>query len=278
MFIFMLCCFVILAFIWRRKIYRNVLMKKAAFSVIFGALIYCAFYAWTPSAYKETGRVGDLFWNRLFVGVGLNPAWPFGNLKEVYSGCQKYIPGGLRPGLLDQNGHCVWEVYVEAHGMPPAKIQEELYGAQYEHAMREAFVNLLLNYPRETLKTFLYYKPLMVINTIRETFKFQFQFKLGGAMLIAQLIVLMGFSMLGVIEGEWRTTRITIGLLVLAAVCSCSLYVAAWGNIFTMSELLFYVYALIGAIIVVGIRGLPIILQVIFKIGPVRHSALPFEG
>src|SRR5207247_1268830 len=117
----------------------------------------------TPASYRESGRVGEVIWTRFYISLTMHPEWPFGNLNEVYSGCKNNFPTGLAHGGGNVNSHCVWQVYAQQHGL--SNSGENTFDKTFEKVMRDAFFYAVFTYPRQSLETFLYYKPLMFANT-----------------------------------------------------------------------------------------------------------------
>jgi len=128
------------------------LLFPAALLVGLGGLTRATF-----SDHAHAGRLIPVVWHRVFISLGANPEWPFAGLREKYR-CPG-IPEGLVPSTIDRNGHCVWLAYTHALGIPEATAALELYNADYERGLRTVFFTTLVSYPRQTIETFLYYKP-----------------------------------------------------------------------------------------------------------------------
>jgi hypothetical protein len=128
-----------------------------------------------PSNYLGDGRFTGVIWHRAFVGLGYNPEWPFGDLREKYK-CDT-VKGGpasiLRPGPLDANGLCIWQHYRQEH--PEVPNTALVYGAQYERVLREAFFEVVREYPRQVWQTEIYYKSKMAHTEIRDAIHPQFR-------------------------------------------------------------------------------------------------------
>src|SRR5208282_4169581 len=86
-------------------------LGKGAFIAVLSAVLVASFYLWVPQGYKESGRITGLVWHRVLISLGLNPAWPFGDLSDEYASCKHYAVSrqGLVPGIYDANGGCIWE-------------------------------------------------------------------------------------------------------------------------------------------------------------------------
>jgi hypothetical protein len=162
--------------LWRNRRDRSRMWRHIANGVFVGG-VACAFLAiillLLPPNYLAEGRITGQVWHRAFVGLGLNPEWPFGNLREVYNCDCPEMPGlRLEPGALDNNGVCVWVHYANAFNIqrfPEGTIPPRPFvkPAPYDTAEREAFFNVARLYPRQALETFIYYKPPWILGEIR---------------------------------------------------------------------------------------------------------------
>src|ERR1700683_219639 len=144
------------------------LVGKLAVIGLAGVAALSAVAAAVPRDYLTEGRFGPTVWERVTQGLGTNPAWPFAGVNEMFD-CKEFIPQGLQPGTLDDNGHCIWFDYVLKHNIPIAKASEQVLGSSYETAMREAFFKIAARYPADVLKTFIYYKPKRIVRSIRRS-------------------------------------------------------------------------------------------------------------
>ena len=70
---------------------RN-LLRKGAFIAFLSGVLGASFYLWVPQAYKDSGQITGVFWHRMVISLGANPAWPFGDLRDVYAPCKPYHP------------------------------------------------------------------------------------------------------------------------------------------------------------------------------------------
>jgi hypothetical protein len=153
--------------LWKNRHDRSGLRRQLGSGVFIGS-VACAFLTiillLLPPNYLAEGRITGQVWHRTFVGLGLNPEWPFGNLREVYDCESPEMPGlRLEPGALDTNGVCVWVHYANAHNIQRFPVKP----ASLEAAEREAFFSVARLYPREVLGTFIYYKPAMIFAEIK---------------------------------------------------------------------------------------------------------------
>jgi hypothetical protein len=140
-------------------------LASGAFVAVMGGGLFGLIVMFLPAHYFSEGRISGVAWHRAFISLGLNPTWPFGNLRETYNCDYAEAPGGrLEPGLLDANGWCIWVHYAHAHGiqaspMPPASS---------ESAEREAFFNVARLYPRQVWETYFHYKSSMLAAEIEQ--------------------------------------------------------------------------------------------------------------
>jgi hypothetical protein len=237
-----------IAILRRRERRRVLLVLKEAGAVIAVALVaYGIYYSVVLNAYKQSGYVGDLFWHRIFISYGANPAWPFGTLNDVYSACKRGIPRGLVAGIVDQNGHCVWNAYVLDRGLSSGYANSQLYSSEYERALRSAFFKVLVAYPRESIATFLYYKPIMIIHALRALVRLDPEMGLlREIVLIGQAFLLVGFAFLGFACWPARRLAVMAGTIALVGAGTFGLYLAAWSTVLTSSDLVCYLFMLIG--------------------------------
>ena len=126
-----------------------------------------------PRDYLTEGRFGPTIWERVTQGLGTNPAWPFAGVNDMFD-CKQFMPQGLQPGTLDDNGHCIWFDYVLKHHIPIETAHDKVLGGSYETAMREAFFKIAARYPADVLNTFIYYKPIRIVRSISRSMRFNF--------------------------------------------------------------------------------------------------------
>lgn len=147
---------------WRPRdhVGRRAIVRKVALLAAVGVVLQLGAHFAMPRAHKELGMLSDPAWHRTFVGLGLHPEWPFGNLADAFD-CKREVPGALSRGLLDSNGFCAYYDAVNK-GAAPAP----LFGAGYEKLVRKAFFRVVREYPRQVLETYLLYKPLGIWRTL----------------------------------------------------------------------------------------------------------------
>jgi hypothetical protein len=219
---------------------RRIIRKTAYMAIISAVFVGCLMLS-VSRTYLTEGRFTETVWHRIFVSLQWNPAWPFGNLRQIYD-CTRYIPAGLGKGEEDQDGHCILWVYAMEHHIPVDIVPTMTYGREYDAALREAFFNILRLYPAETLKTFVYYKPQYILWSIGVSA----DLKLAGtqpvliALLIAALGNLLAFELVPSPLSSLNSHRLIAGAVALFASFSMSALIAAWANPSTSGDLAFY--------------------------------------
>jgi len=99
----------------------------------------------------------------------------------------------------------------------------------------------------EVFETFIYYKPLRILATMRQLSEFGAPGKTLGikllllALLLAQAGTLAGFVIFGASKEPENHMRLLIRALLLFAICSTVPYFVAWSNPGTSGELAFYI-------------------------------------
>ena len=227
------------------------LLRKGTFIAIVSALIVACFYLSVPQAYKESGRTTGLLWHRVLLGFGANPAWPFGNLRDVYSACMRYEVSreGLVSGSHDANGGCIWEAYAFEHGLTPAEMVAGIYSGRYEAVIKKAVLGIVRTYPMEVFETLVYYKPLRILSSMRTLIEFGAPGKTPGikllllALALAQASALAAFVVFGASGEPKDHMRLLIRALLLFAICDNAPYFVARAEPRTAAELLFYIVA-----------------------------------
>jgi hypothetical protein len=143
---------------------RRRLADGAFVAVTAGGLFGLIVTLLPPQSFSE-GRITGMAWHRAFISLGLNPAWPFGNLREMYDCDYVEVPGlRLEPGLSDANGGCIWIHYAHAHNIQAYPVQP----GPIEAAEREAFFNIVRLYPRQVWETYFHYKSSMLAAEIEQ--------------------------------------------------------------------------------------------------------------
>ena len=167
---------VVLALRNRRKTERlRALLGNLAVIGLAGVVSWSVIAAAVPRDYLTEGRFGPAIWERVTQGLGTNPAWPFAGVNDMFD-CKEFMPQGLQPGTLDENGHCIWFDYVLKHNIPIETAADKVLDSSYEFAMREAFFKIAARYPDDVLNTFIYFKSQSIVSSIRKSMRFN----LGG--------------------------------------------------------------------------------------------------
>jgi hypothetical protein len=221
----------------------RLLRREACVIVLVGVVFVGSLLLALPRDYVRDGHLAATteFWHRAVVSLGVNPAWPFGNLHEIYDCSNGGIPEGLTAGPRDRNGHCIWWHYLGTHSVPTGMGTSELYGSRYEAAMRAAFFDVARLYPREVLATIFYYKPMELFRSMEYvTLNPVVHSLILMVFILAAFINFLGFL---VIAGGSSTGLILARLIGLGALFGISCipsYLVAWAEPQTTADLLFY--------------------------------------
>jgi hypothetical protein len=225
-----------------------------------------------PRNYLTEGRFGPAIWERVTVSLGMNPAWPFAGVSDMFD-CKDFIPQGLQPGPLDDNGHCIWFDYVLKQHIPIDQAANQILGSSREAAMREAFFKIAARYPADVLKTFIYYKPLSIVTSISRSMIFNFGGDQSRArkpagppvvpyppLSIGLLFVSLAVAMVHFGAGAVSTAELSrvVGVSLLLAVLTFPTYFAVWAVPPTSADLLLYcllVFGLAMGAILVSVRS-----------------------
>jgi hypothetical protein len=235
------------------------MLRKAAYMIIVGAAFVGLLILLVSKDYVGNGRFTETVWHRIFLGLHVNPAWPYGNVRDLFD-CKRFIPEGILPGADDKGAHCVWWDYATKHNIPVDTAVTMTYGREYDKALREAFFKIVRLYPGEALKTFLYYKPQYIVWSIAQSL----DLKLAGLqpaltwLLVASLVNLLAFALFPS-PISWSNSHLIIaGATLLLAAFSTLPYIAVWAMPHTSGDLLllcFFALGLAATAIVAKIRS-----------------------
>src|SRR5262249_49743211 len=148
----------------------RLLVGKLVILVLVPVVLVSTIGLLVPRHYLTQGRFGTVVWHRVFTSLGWNPAYPFPGVNEIFD-CKRYVREGIGPGITDRNGHCVWWDYAIRHHINETDTVYGTYGGRYETAAREVFLYIARRYLGEVLVTFFYYKPPLILNSLRESIK-----------------------------------------------------------------------------------------------------------
>ena len=229
------------------------LTNKAAAMVLIAAAFVGILVLCLSKDYLKAGRFSETIWHRVFVSLGVSPEWPFGNLREVYD-CSRYGGKHLVPGTEDWNGLCVFLSYMAKNDIPFVVAKNLAYGREYDAALRQAFFDILFMYPKETLRTFYYYKPRMILSSLEELA----DIRLWGVnpvlivLLTAAFANLLAFALVSPLASN--DTRIIAGATALFALFSTIPYIAVWAMPHTSGDLLCFCLFALGLLITTTIE------------------------
>ena len=129
----------VLAWKHRRKTERlRALLGSLVVIGLAGVASLSAIAVAVPRDYLTEGRFGPAIWERVTQGLGANPAWPYPGVTDMFD-CKQFMPEGLQRGMRDENGHCIWFVYMVNHHIPIETAGDKVLDGSYETAMRGAF-------------------------------------------------------------------------------------------------------------------------------------------
>jgi hypothetical protein len=221
----------------------RLLRREACVIVLVGVVFVGSLLLALPRDYVRDGHLAATteFWHRAVVSLGVNPAWPFGNLHEIYDCRNGGIPEGLTAGPRDRNGHCIWWHYLGTHNVPTGMGTSELYGSRYEAAMRAAFFDVARLYPREVLATIFYYKPMELFRSMEYvTLNPAVHAPILMAFILAAFINFLGFLVIAGGSSTGLMLLRLIGLGALFGIACIPSYLVAWAEPQTTADLLFY--------------------------------------
>jgi hypothetical protein len=238
---------------WQRPNALRQIICKTGFTMLAG-MAFIAVIATLVPDYGRTGRLFGNVWHRVFVAFGLHPSWPFGDLSTVYD-CRHMVPEGLKPDLVDRNGHCIF--YSSFPPAVSAKLSDEeinagLLGGDYERELRSASLRVLLSFPREVIELYIYHKTAMILWTLRNSLRFDFSAHNSTTLglVTLQCVVFIAFVAWGAFRGSAEvSSRIAI-LIPLFVLSLLPLYVA-FSYLHTSADTVFFMYA--GAVSILGV-------------------------
>jgi hypothetical protein len=213
------------------------LRRKATVMALTALGLIAAIALWVPDNYIKQGRFGTVIWHRITLSLGLDEAFPYPGLKEMFP-CEKFIPEGILPGTPDRNGHCMWLAYVVEHHIPTNTIATQTYGGNYEAGLRDAFFKIAWRYPSQVLKTFLIVKPTYIFWSLGASLAFDFSHFAPSAisLLLASLAVLL-VSAIAAAPPLSQLSRVA-GVAILCAACTLPPLIAVWAMPHTSADLL----------------------------------------
>jgi hypothetical protein len=215
-------------------------LRKAAYMTIVGAAFVGLLILSASKDYVRNGRFTETVWHRIFLGLHVNPAWPYGNVRDLFD-CKRFVPQGILPGGDDQSAHCVWWDYAIKHNIPVDTAVTMTYGREYDKALREAFFKIILLNPGEALKTFFYYKPQYIVWSIAQSL----DVRLAGVqpvlkwLFIAVLINLFIFALIP-LPITSNSYTVIAGATALFAIFTTLPYIAVWAMPHTSGDLLLF--------------------------------------
>jgi len=219
---------------------RKTLMAKIAVLLTAALAAHIGGKLLTPTAYEAAGVISDPPWHRAFVGLSFHPDWPFGNLAETFD-CSRQFPEGLRKIRkgTDVNSICAYFAQVNKGAEPGP-----LFGRQYEKLVRQAYWQVVREYPRQVIETYVIYKPLMVWRTLLASTQLSISRQTSPILIALFVATIMLLVMLRFAEQTHWWRRI-FGAFAIIASFSLAPQLVAWSNLATSTDVVCYTYALL---------------------------------
>jgi hypothetical protein len=208
-----------------------------------------------PPKYLSEGRVTGVVWHRAFISLGLNPAWPFGDVREIYDCDYENSPGWeLEPGLLDKNGDCVWLHYAHTQNLSARRTSSDLSKTVlHEAVLREAFFNVARLYPRQVWETYIYYKSSMLYAEIKQAMYPKFNLtdysSLLRSLFVAALGILLAFFVTPSAAPDPIRSLHFVGTALIFGLSFFPGYYFAWPGTSQTFDLKLYMLLFFGAIL-----------------------------
>jgi hypothetical protein len=221
-------------------------MRKGAVMALVGIGFVAAVVLLAPD-YAKSGRFSSVLWHRVVISLSANPAWPFGDVAQLYD-CHRYFPPGMQGASWDSIGGCIWFDYAIRRHMSYGVLAAGIYGGQYEAVMRGAFIEIARRYPGEVLTTFFYYKPRLILSSLG--LMLQTKMNVFPPLAIALLVAALGNMLVyliaaaGVLASNRRHIMVAGTLLFTAS--TIPPYLVAWATPRTIVDLLFFSVFCVG--------------------------------
>lgn len=246
----------VLAWIHRRsRGRRRALFGQLAVMGLVSVAMLATIAVTVPRNYSTEGRFGTVIWQRVMQSLGVNPAWPFAGVNDMFD-CKKYVPEGITSGMPDTNGVCIWYDYITRHNIPIESIGDKTFGSLFETAMREAFFKIAVRYPYDVLTAFVYYKPRYIVWSVAHSMRVNLHADrmmavlpqgpalvpyspLAIGLLATSLTIVLVFFSAGGTMTNSELLRIA-AVTLLSVLFTIPSYLAAWAMPHTSGDLLFY--------------------------------------
>jgi hypothetical protein len=235
--------------LWKRTaaVERRAIVTKTSSIISVMVVSVMLIYAMAPSAYRQEGRVNGTFWHRLIVGLGTNPNWPFGDFASRYDLCVPPFSKPMQPGVTDETGNCIWVQYVRSN-LPDTNeslhsiINQGFYGNIHERLERDAFLQILSDYPADVVET-LGYKFRSAFAPLRAVLEIKI---FGGDDLYARQLCLIGMAIM-TLWAAWSQTAFRYRHMAAASALflawSFVPLVFAWGEVHTVVDVAYWCLA-----------------------------------
>jgi hypothetical protein len=238
---------------WRKTERLRALLGRLAVIGLASVVCLSVIAAAVPRDYLTEGRFGPAIWERVTQGLGTNPAWPFPGVNDMFD-CKAFMPEGLQPARSMRTATASGSTVLK-HNIPIETAGDKVLDGSYETAMREAFFIIAARYPADVLKTFIYYKPLHIVASMRKSMRFNFGGDQSrardpaeprlipypplaiGLLFVSLAVTLVHFGIGAVSTAELSRVG---GVTLLLAAFTLPTYFAVWASPPTAGDLLFY--------------------------------------
>jgi virginiamycin B lyase len=223
----------------------TVLLSVAIAAFVAGKLL-------TPTGYREAGATSEVFWHRAFGALGVHPDFPYGDLATRID-CRPEIPEGLVLSALDRNGHCAYFAALKK-GAEPGPI----YGAQYERLLRRTFLQVVKEYPRQVLETYLIYKPLLIWKALAASTQLDISRRTMPILITLALQVTFLMTLLFLPSGGTSHRHTIFAAFIVIIPFSLAPPLLAYSSMATSTDLICYMYIVIILVVIAALRYLPV--------------------
>ncbi|TWT45265.1 MraY-like glycosyltransferase [Phycisphaerae bacterium RAS1] len=251
---------------------RDAVRKRLVFR--FGAVIVGLYVAsklfWValmPFSYVRTGQLNGGFWHRVFISQSAHPKWVYPGLAEQYD-CTHLFKEGLHQHGGDRNGHCVWVSLPQNRNRSEHEAGRELFHAEYERQLRNAFFYVVREFPKETCEAFFYYKPQHIIPTLKEALNIDVEVPRDRIpyYILLQAIACMALVVAQLRRDVWRDALTVTVLHAGYFLCALVPHIIAWTRIHTAVDLIYFMYAIF-------VSAVPLLLAMVCRAWSAKERA-----
>lgn len=210
--------------------------------------------------FRDDNLPHHLFWHSAYLGLNLNPDWP------------KYKPYPDVPNTGDGAGFTTFAHRMQERGEPVISTTHELYADKYlrartyETVIRSEYLSFIIRHPTYTLRLFFYYKPITLINLLRELIG-SVPFDAGGLALGSILLVLALVTLApGVGPSSYAESGVSLAIVSLSSLLPV---LWAYPDVHLMGDPI--LGTLLGLLIILSITGV-LIVRVTVRLRELRRN------